>query len=130
MPGKIEGTATINFLTTRGRPPAPGMRTRDITRPGVDGVEERSEGTRARAGRVRVTMAASSWSDAHAACDGLRDLQGEIVTYTDAGGEAHPQCALKEVDIRTIRPAAKLVGASGSYVVHADLVLRDTRSST
>lgn len=130
MPGSItDGSSTVNFLTTRGRPPGPSEETQDITRPGVDGHEGRKTGVRAKAGTVQVTASASSWSDAQDAADALEALVGEICTFTDSGGESHPSCLLQAVRITGISAVGHLVGASGDHLVRAQLRLLDVRSS-
>jgi hypothetical protein len=114
MSSITDGIITANFNTMRGAIPETAETVREITRPGVNGMEWHKHGKRGQPYQIQTVEDFNGASNCDTEMRKYESLVGEIVTVTDDHSIAHAGHMVLEVISRIVFAPLMSGGSSGS----------------
>lgn len=117
------------FINFKGELHSQAEVVREITREGVDGVSFIRIGKKAVGSPFVATLDAVNAAGAHVIHQALRDMKGQLATFTDVRGIVHNNVMIQEsTHIETVRIGLSVGGtlSNPQYLIRWRFVLRAT----
>ena len=127
MPIINPAVGSITFITMDGIPPSRGEEMKDITRPGVNGIGMKKDGTRGRRYTLRCLRDEASAATAKTTVDNALAQKSTLVTVRDALNESRTIQLVHDVRPIMHKKGVTAIGglASGPVMLELEYELQD-----